>query len=191
MITATTIVVNAQQKVIGECTVDFTVAGSKVAGITSTLYIKTNQARLDLNSPAFNQSTIFDKNGDVVILQDAGKTKFMRKLTKDKWETANKKYEGAKLVDGSGSKTILGYDCQEATLTLTDGTSYKLYYAKTIVPTFKGYEYQFKDVPGFVLEYESTDKSGAKITYTANRINMNPVPATQFDIPTSGYRVIE
>jgi len=185
------------QKIIGECTVDFTVTytdkANVASGITSTLYIKAKQARLELNSQAFTQSKIFNgKTGDVIILQDAGNSHFMRKLSSAKWLGANKKFEGATLNSSTDKKTILGYECEKATLTLKDGSSYKLYYTKAITPSFNEYEYQFKDVPGFVLEYESTDEKGAnKITYSATKINLNPVPAAKFDVPTTGYRVIE
>lgn len=191
-----TVVAHAQ-KVVGECTVEFSVTytdkANAASGISSTLYIKAKQARLELSSQAFNQSKIFNgKTGDVVILQDAGNAHFMRKLNNDKWLAANKKFDGATLTTGTDKKTILGYECEKATLTLKDGSSYNLYYTKSIVPSFKDYEYQFKDVPGFVLEYESTDDKGTnKISYSATKINLNPVPAAKFDIPTSGYRVIE
>jgi hypothetical protein len=59
-----------------------------------------------------------------------------------------------------------------------------------IVPSVKEFEYQFKDVPGFVLEFESQEADGKKIKYTATKINLSPVQASRFDVPTSGYRLL-
>ena len=51
------------------------------------------------------------------------------------------------------------------------------------------FEYEFKDVPGLVLEYETVE-DGKQIKYTATKINLSPVQTSKFDIPTSGYRIL-
>jgi hypothetical protein len=51
--------------------------------------------------------------------------------------------------------------------------------------------FQFKDVPGLILEYESTIKDNQKITYTATQIDFNPVPLAQFELPKEEYRVLQ
>lgn len=73
---------------------------------------------------------------------------------------------------------------------LKDGTVFTLYYASAIIPSVKEFEYQFKDIPGFVLEFESQEAEGKKIRYTAAKINLSPVQASRFDIPVSGYRLL-
>ncbi|MDO9156009.1 MAG: hypothetical protein Q7U17_03995, partial [Sediminibacterium sp.] len=65
-----------------------------------------------------------------------------------------------------------------------------VYYASTITPSVREFEYQFKDIPGFVLEYEAKDGYTQKITYTATKISFNPVSAAKFEIPTTGYRLL-
>jgi hypothetical protein len=40
---------------------------------------------------------------------------------------------------------------------------------------------------GLPLEYELIN-GNFKIHYTASKINLNPVPASKFDMPKSGYR---
>jgi hypothetical protein len=40
---------------------------------------------------------------------------------------------------------------------------------------------------GLPLEYELV-QGKLTIKYTVSKINMNPVPASKFDIPKSGYR---
>ena len=41
---------------------------------------------------------------------------------------------------------------------LKDGSTFNVYYAPSIIPSNMEYEYQFKDLPGFVLEYEIETK---------------------------------
>jgi hypothetical protein len=66
-----------------------------------------------------------------------------------------------------------------------------MYYATEIIPSVNENDYQFKAIPGFVLEYESEiDKGKSKITFTATKINLSPVPAAKFEIPKSGYKIL-
>ena len=194
----TTIIANAQQRTVAECTVTYGVSATgsdtdtkeSLGNTTRTVYLKANQSRVDVASPSFSQSVIYDKtSGNAVILREIGGNKYISKMDNAKWKAANAKYEGAALSIGTETKTILGYQCKKATLQLNNGASYTLYFASNIVPSVKEFEYQFKDVPGFVLEYE-TEENGKTTTYTATKINLSPVPGSKFDVPTSGYRVL-
>jgi GLPGLI family protein len=191
----------AQQRVVAECSVTYTISVDEettdketvdaLKASSKTVYIKANQSRVDLVSAAFSQSLFYDRNtGNATILREIGNNKFISKLDNAKWKQENSKFDGAQLIVLTESKTILGYDCKKATLQLKDGSSFTLYFASNIAPSVKEFEYQFKDVPGFVLEYEAKDIGGKKIKYTATKINLNPVPASKFDIPTTGYRVL-
>lgn len=192
--------VNAQQskpqRVVAECTVDYSVTLSSdndesLKATSKTVYIKGLHSRVDWKSDAFTQSVIYEKtSGSAVILREIGNNKLMTKLNSDGWKSQNAKYEGATLAYDTIKKTILGYECKKAILTLKDGTVINIFYASNIVPSVKEFEYQFKDIPGFVLEYDSQEAEGKKVKYTAIKINLNPVLASKFDIPTSGYRVI-
>ncbi len=192
----------AQQRVVAECTLIYHIsaedAGTDKESAESfkssvkTVYIKGNNSRTDLVSPVFTQSMIYDKGtASAVILREFGNNKLMTKLDHAKWMIANKLYEGMTVSYVNEAKTILGYECKKAVLQLKDGTSFTLYYATTIIPSVKEFEYQFKDIPGFVLEYESKEADGKRIKYTATKINMSPVPVSKFDIPTSGYRLLD
>lgn len=192
--------IHAQQRVLAECTVTYTISvedsvtdkdiNESLRSSTKTVYIKRNNSRTDLQSPTFTQSLIYDKNtGMAVILRAFGNNKFMTKLDATKWANENKKYEGMAISYTNETKTILGYECKKALLSLKDGSSYTLFYAGNILPSVKEFEYQFRDVPGFVLEYESREGE-RRIKYTATKINMDPVSLSRFDIPTSGYRLL-
>lgn len=193
--------VSAQQRIVAECTVTFSISAdaatadketveSLKAG-SKTVYIKANQSRVDLSSPSFSQSVFYEKNtGSAVILRDIGNNKYMSKLDNAGWKALNAKFEGATVTNSNETKTILGYECKKAILQLKDGNSFTIYYATNITPSVKEFEYQFKDIPGFVLEYEALEMGGKKIKYTATKINLSPVPASKFEIPTTGYRML-
>lgn len=192
----------AQQRVVAECTVVYGITvdenSSNAEAVASlkqsskTVYVKGINSRTDLISPSFSQSVIYQKTtGTAVILREFGANKFMTKLDQAKWVSENAKYVDMKLIKTDETKVILGYECKKALLELKDGTSLTIFYATNIVPSVKEFEYQFKDIPGFVLEYESSETEGKKIRYTATKINLNPVAAAKFDIPTSGYRLLD
>ena len=191
----------AQQRVVAECTVvynitqdDKSVDAATEATLKSTVktvYIKGINSRTDLVSPSFSQSVIYNKNtGTATILRSIGANKFMTNLDQAKWIAEHARYANMKLVKSDETKVILGYECKKLLLELTDGTVLTVFYAGNIAPSVKEFEYQFKDVPGFVLEYEATEGDGKKIKYTAAQISFNPVAVSKFDIPTSGYRIL-
>jgi GLPGLI family protein len=185
-------------KVVAECTVDFTVGFSdgasneNVQQATMVLYIKGQQSRLDFISPSYTQIKYFNaKDNSAVVLQDLGATKVRRNLDSAKWNRLNEKYNGLSVTYSDESKTILGYECKKATITLKDGSAYTLFYAPTIIPSTREYEFQFRNIPGFVLEYETmADGSNQKVKYTATKINLTPVQPSKFEVPQSGYRVL-
>lgn len=187
------------QRVIAECTVNYTIVtdnetdkevAASFKASTKTVYIKGNESRTDLVTPSFSQSFLYDKSsGEAVVLREFGENKFMNKLDNAKWRQQFARYLGAKLVVQPETKSIAGYTCKKALLTLIDGKTFQLYYTPDMVPSVREFEYQFKDIPGFVLEYE-VEQGGKKITYTASKVNLSPVPASKFDIPESGYRIL-
>lgn len=184
-------------KMVTECTVDFAVSfsdASKEAAPQASmiLYVKGQQSRLDFISPSYTQIKYFNaKDNSAVILQDLGATKVRRDLDSSKWSKLNSKYEGLTVAYSEESKTILGYECKKAAITLRDGSTYSLFYAPAIVPSTKEYEFQFRNIPGFVLEYETAaDGSNQKVKYSATKINLSPVQTSKFELPKSGYRVL-
>lgn len=192
----------AQQRVVAECTVMFKITlddgtvdkdvSNSISRSAKTVYIKGNDSRVDLISPAIQQSVIYDKTQNTaVVLREFGTNKFMNRLNKEQWLTANKQYQGMAISLVNETKTILGYECKKAMITLKDGSVFSLYYATAIIPSVKEFEYQFKDVPGFVLEYQIKESGdNTLVNYRAEKISLSPVLASKFDIPTSGYRIM-
>jgi GLPGLI family protein len=190
-----------RQRTIAECTIKYTIkldsnnvdlsTFSNIAGNSKTVYIKGNRSRVDVVSPTFNQSVFFDQStGGATILREIGNKKFITKLDNIKWKLENNKYIDPVLTYTNEVKNILGYTCKKASLTYKSGEVIYLYVALEIIPSVREFEYQFKDISGLVLEYETIESGGFRINYTATKIDLSPVQASVFNIPTSGYRIL-
>lgn len=189
-------------KQVSECTVSFEVSVQDakadpnvvkaMAGAVKTLYVKGSKSRSDLETTGFKQTTLFDtKTDSTVILREIGNNKYISYLNGGQRKEKYKKYEGIKFSTNSEKKTILGYDCKKVIAMLADGSTYNIFYTASLMSTNNQYEYQFKDLPGFVMEYESESENGKiKVKYTASKISFLPVPNSKFDVPKSGYRII-
>jgi GLPGLI family protein len=189
-------------KLLSECTVvyDLTVedpnvdpvVSNSMAGTTKVVYIKGSKVRSELNSKAFQQVVILDSKTDTsVVLRELGNTKYISYLDSKKRAEQNKRFEGITISNTGETKIILGYECKKAVAKLKDGSVYNVYYAPSIMPSNSQFEYQFKDLPGFPLEYEAQSEDGkTRIKYSAVKITLTPVPVAKFDIPKAGYRVL-
>lgn len=160
-------------------------------GTTVVNYVKANKSRTEMVSPLGSLTTIYDgaKNA-IVILKDIGEQKYMITLTPADWKDANKKYEGISFTYEPGQKEILGYQCKKAVATLQDGTTYTVWYTPDLVPENKNFQYETRSLPGLAMEYETVNSKGEKTTYTVSKISFSPVPASKFELPKSGYRVM-
>ena len=160
-------------------------------GATLNVYLKTNQALSELKSVLLNQTIIYDgKNASATILKESGDQKFIINLTADNWMHYNRKYDGVAYTYTDETKMVAGFPCKKAVGTLKDGTQFTVFYATSLTPAVKGYDYQFKGLPGMALEYE-VQNGTMKVTYTAAKVTFSPVPAFKFDIPKSGYRILD
>jgi len=188
----------AQQRIVAECTVVYKVeshdasAGSMCQKATKTVYIKSNNARIDLVAPAYAQSTIYNKStGMATVLRSFGEDKYMTSLNAKQWRKLNMPLDSMQIQLTTDSISVLDYSCKKALLQLKNGTTVTVYYTTAIIPSVRDYEYMFKDIPGFVLGYEMVDDLGVKTIFRATQINLyNPVAASKFDIPTKGYRIL-
>ena len=189
---------SAQQRIVAECTVVYKVEshdasdGSMRQKATKTVYIKSNNARIDLVAPAYAQSTIYNKStGMATVLRSFGEDKYMTSLNAKQWRKLNMPLDSMQIQLKTDSISVLDYSCKKALLQLKNGTTVTVYYTTAIIPSVRDYEYMFKDIPGFVLGYEMVDDLGVKTIFRATQINLyNPVAASKFDIPTKGYRIL-
>lgn len=157
-------------------------------GATMTVYLKGNLSRAEMASALFSSTTIHDaKAGTAVVLREVSGQKLLIRMTEANWAEKNKRYNGIRFVNTTETKTIGGYNCVKATATLADGTTFSVFYTTEIIPENKEYDYQFRSLNGLPLEYELV-QGKLTIKYTLSKINLNPVPASKFDLPKTGYR---
>ncbi|HRP33425.1 MAG TPA: hypothetical protein PKV73_16125 [Agriterribacter sp.] len=186
------------QKILSEGTIvyDITVqTGSKEPqladmfdGVTATLYLKGSQSRIEMISPLGSTITLQDaKNNTGAVLKEYGNQKLLIHMNRDDWADLNQKYTGIIFTPQNETKRIAGYTCQKAIAKLKDGSSFTVFYTRELVTENKDYDYQFKNLPGLPLEYESS-VGNLKVKYTASKITFDPVPMQKFRIPVSGYR---
>lgn len=160
-------------------------------GTTVVNYIKGDKSRTEMVSPLGTLTTLYDgTKNSIVILKDIGEQKYMITLTPNDWKEANKKYDGMTFTYEDGEKTILDYKCKKAVAKLQDGTTYTVWYSPDLVPQNKNFQYETRSLPGLAMEYEMINSKGEKTTYTVSKVNFSPVPASKFDLPKSGYRVM-
>ena len=165
-------------------------AADLLDGATSVIYLKGNSSRSEMVSSLGKQSTIINgKTGDVTVLKDYGDQKYMITMTPDNWKQSNKKYEGIRFSYVDEFKTIVGYKCQKAIGHLPDSSTFTVYFTKDLEPINKDFQYLNKNLPGLAIQYEASIGK-LMVTYVVSNINFNPVPASKFDLPKTGYRVM-
>lgn len=160
-------------------------------GTTVANYIKGNKSRTEMVNALGTMVTIHDSSKNaIVILKEFGEQKYMITLSPADWRDANSKYEGITYnLSDTAQKVIQGYKCKKAIGILADGTTYTVWYTPDLVPENRNFQYETRSLPGLALEYE-IDSKGRRVTYTVSRISFSPVPASKFELPKSGFRVM-
>ncbi len=159
-------------------------------GATNTIYIKGKLSRSELVSVYGTQSTIIDgRTGNVNVLKEYGDKRYMIRMTPADWVEANQKYDSATFIYENEYKTIAGYNCRKAIGKLKNGETFVVYYTTELIPENQDFQYSNKSLPGLALEYES-NLGKNKVIFSASKISFDPVPASKFDLPKSGFRIM-
>jgi GLPGLI family protein len=159
-------------------------------GATSIVYLKGFFSRFEMVSSLGVQSTIIDSRNDkITVLKEYGDQKYMITMTPDNWKEANKKYEGITFTFLDEYKEIAGYRCQKAVGTAKDGAVFNVFFTRDLIANNREFEYAYKSLPGLAMEYE-TNIGSLTVTYTVSKISFSIVPASKFELPKSGFRVM-
>ena len=186
----------AQRKVVSELTLVYDYSAGPASkdkpeateNAVHTIYIKGNLSRSEMTSPLFSSTTIFDANtGFAVILKEVSGQKLLIRLNPDNWSERNRIYDGIVFKNTADTKVIAGYHCIKAMGQTSSGATITVYYTRDLIPENRQYDPPFRTLDGLPLEYELTN-GNVKIRYKVSSISMNPVPASKFDVPDSGYR---
>ena len=165
-----------------------TVPGSQSEYAVHAVYIKGSKSRSEMTSPLFSSTTLFDANtGFAVILKEVSGQKLLIRLNPENWVERARAYDGMVFKNTSETKEIAGYKCIKAIGQTKSGITVTVFYTRDLIPENREYDPAFKTLEGLPLEYELTN-GDIKIRYRINKINLNPVPASKFDVPKTGYR---
>ncbi|MEN9391625.1 MAG: hypothetical protein RL017_923 [Pseudomonadota bacterium] len=183
-----------QTKVIGECSLQFSITQQKEGLWTALgskkIFIKGSQCKTIFNSPYLQQTLIFNLQEDsALVLKEIGQSKFLQTI----------KYPPLKGMDLISMKAIhpdstiiiKGYLCKELEMQWADGSVYEVIYTTEIIPTVPNYELAFKEVPGLVMAYTVKSPNGVIVKYELNQIDLNPITLSQFEVNKSIYQIIE
>lgn len=159
-------------------------------GATSTVYVKGNKSRTEMISSLGTQATVIDgATNAITIIKEYGDQKYLIQLKPSEWNEANKKYEGVNFTISNETKSILGYNCKKAVGKLSDGNAFTVWFTPDLVPENNDYQTANKNLPGLAMQFE-TSMGNLNVVYTVSKISFAPVPASKFDLPKAGYRVM-
>ena len=182
----------AQTKVVGECTITYDIHQISSNGDTSLVgqkqvFIKGNSCKTILTTPEITQTLIFNTQQETaIILKEIGLNRFLQYI----------QYASISPVNLVASKknglisSILDYPCESITLSWADGTSMDVTYTNLILPTVTVYEQAFKEIPGLVMRYQLTTKLGNRIIYSATKLDLSPIRLNVFEVNKENYQRI-
>lgn len=181
----------AAQKKVSELTLvyDYSIGSAKAGeNATHTVYIKGSKSRSEIASAMFSSTVIYDANtGFGVVLKEVSGQKLLIRLNPDNWKERSRLYEGVVYKAAGETREIAGYKCQKAVGQTKSGATITVFYTKDLLVENKEWEPAFHGLDGIPLEYEF-NQGPIQIKYRISRVSLNPVPASKFDIPRSGYR---
>jgi GLPGLI family protein len=160
-------------------------------GTTQTVWFRGNLARIDFASTLRKQTTFFNgTTGEGSILRESGTDKYQWNLTTEQWKSLHKKWHQIKWEYGAEMKEMGGYLCQIATGSLVTDEPIKVYLTKQILPLVQGYEPMFAGLDGLPIQYEMVSQ-GLLVKFSLISLQTIPVGAARFEIPESGYKLLE
>ncbi len=159
-------------------------------GATLSVFLKPTASRTDMKSTLGSEATIFDTRlGKGVILKEYSGQKLMISMNAGNWLEKNRTYESLDFAVSGDVIKIREYNCNKATATLPDGKVFTVYFDPSITIVNKKYNNAFAQLPGLPVQYE-LESGNLTFRYTLNRLNYDAVPASKFEVPKSGYRVM-
>ena len=159
-------------------------------GATLSVFLKPTASRTEMKSNLGSEATMFDSRlGKGVILKEYSGQKLMISMAADNWSEKNKTYENLNFKVSDETIKIREYDCKKAIATLPDGKVFTVYFDPSITILNKKYNNAFAQLPGLPVQYE-LESGNLTFRYILSRLSYDAVPASKFEMPKSGYRVM-
>jgi GLPGLI family protein len=153
-------------------------------------FFKGAHTRTELSGSIGRTITLYDSREETgAILREFGGQKILIPLDAAAWADKNAWYSPDSIQYTNEEQTLLNYPCKRAQINLRSGAMLRVWFTPSIILDNKDTEFQLGDLPGLVLAYEY-ENEGTLIRYTINSLNFDPVPIQKFDIPNSGFRIL-
>jgi GLPGLI family protein len=159
------------------------------------VYFKENKSLTEMNSMMMNSKALSDDNGNLFLMDQMGNKSFIRtsKAELDKNAEVNKDKE-PKIEYTSETKTIAGYECKKANVTImtqkNEEFKTEVWYTEKITYIRQGGGRKggemFKGLKGLPMEY-MIPQGPMKIKMTAKEVSLEAVPDSKFVLTTEGY----
>lgn len=153
--------------------------------------IKNEHSRTETKTPMSSTISITNnKEHTGFTLLDMMGAKYMIKLKPEEIKKDQARPD-VKVKELAETKTIAGYKCKKAEITVADPET-KREYTTTVfytadIPYDKGYGNNFKGLKGFPLEYSISPDAGTQMKFTAVSVTKEKLDDTIFAVPT-GYK---
>lgn len=184
--------IQAQTKIVGECTLEFSIINSlnnDTIG-SKAVFVKGDQCKTILQTAQLNQTLYFNiQQATATITKDIGTSHFLQVINYPPQNQPNLISMKESMPDST--MKILGYTCKNVALKWSDGIVYQVWYTTEIAATVNTFELAFKEIPGLVLAYTIIPITGNPIQYKANKIDLSPISFSQFNINTALYQSID
>ena len=165
-------------------------ASKPLDGATLNLYVRKTDSRSDMVSSLGKESNLFDsKTGNGFILKEYSGQKLMITLTRDNWKQKNQYFSNLTFKIDNTEYPMAGYTCRKATAKTEEGKDFVVYFYPDITLANKEYNNAFAQIPGIPVYYE-LESGKLKFTYTIKSISYDNIPASKFELPKTGFRVM-
>lgn len=162
------------------------------------IYFKDKKTYSEMNSMMMSTKAISDENGSLVLMDQMGNKTYMRtsKAELDKNAEVNKD-KAPRFEYTSETKTIAGYECKKAIVTLTtqkDGeVKSDVWYTEKIPYVSQGSRRggdMFKGLNGMAMEF-TVPQGPMKVKMVAKEVSLESVPDSKFVLTTDGYTEVK
>jgi hypothetical protein len=158
---------------------------------TRIVWLRGNMVRTDFISQNLQQSIIYNATtGAATMLRQSGEEKYQWNLDPAQWKQYNQKWRATGFREMGDTASIAGFDCVSVMARFTGGDSAAVFCTRQIYPLANGYEPMFEGLRGIPVQYEWVVE-GLTIRYQLVSVQTGPVGASRFEVPKTGYKIIE
>lgn len=162
---------------------------------------KNGKSLSEMSSMMFTNQTVIDDKGMTMLMEQMG-NKMAVKQTKEEMEKEAAKVKDKpadpKIEYTNETKTIAGYECKKAIVTMLVGKDKKeekmeIWYSDKFENPNKDGKGQGQNfMKGFKgLPFEFANAQGAmKFTFTAKAVSTDPIDDSKFNLSTEGYKMM-